>query len=77
MDPALEIKILGPILFKLVLRAVNREWAKSDILLKVVGNADLYCYKLSPDEAVEKTLDEASQGPNLAYVTSFWIKNIQ
>ena len=78
VDPALEIKILGPILAKLVSRAVNRVWAKSDIYLKIVGDADYYGYKLPPalDEAVEKTLDEASQEPNLAYVTSLLVKNI-
>ena len=78
VDPALEIKILGPILAKLVSRAVNRVWAKSDIYLKIVGDADYYGYKLPPvlDEAVEKTLDESSQEPNLAYVTRYLFKNI-
>lgn len=78
VDPSLEIKILGPILAKLVSRAVNRVWAKSDIYLKIVGDADYYGYKLPPalDEAVERTLEEASQEPNLAHVTSLLVKNI-
>ena len=78
VDPALEIKILGPILAKLVSRAVNRAWARSDIYLKIVGDADYYGYKLPPalDEAVERTLEEAAQEPNLAHVTSLLVKNI-
>ena len=78
VNPELEIKVLGPILAKLVARTVNRVWSKDEIYLKIVGDADYYSYKLPPalDIAVQKTLDEADTEPNLAKVTSLLVKNI-
>ena len=78
VNPELEIKVLGPILAKLVARTVNRVWSKDEKYLKIVRDADYDSYKLSSalDMAVQKTLDEADAEPNLAKVTSLLVENI-